>query len=99
MEHNWETAMKAKPIRTFFKADGTYNSEHRNLNDSIVYNPAGKWSIVGDSLFMMDTFPQEGLSYKYKIKIDGNIAEFRGVEDFDSDGNKDDEYYGSQRKQ
>lgn len=99
MEQNWETVMKAKPIRTFFNADGTYNSEHHNLNDSIVYNPAGKWNVVGDSLFMRDTFPQKGLAYKYRITLDSDIAEFRGVEDFDQDGNKDDEYYGSQRKQ
>jgi len=98
-EKDWENVMQVRPIRTFFKADGTYNSEHRNLNDSIIYNPAGKWNIAGDSLFMTDTFPQKGLSYKYKIAIDGNIAEFKGEEDFDQDGVKDDEYYGSQKKQ
>ncbi|MDZ4844868.1 MAG: hypothetical protein SH857_04885 [Chitinophagales bacterium] len=98
-ESEWETVMQSKPIRTFFKADGTYNSEHRNLEDSIVYNPAGKWRIAGDSLFITDTFPKNGISYTYKISIDNDIAEFKGGEDFDQDGFKDDEYYGSQRRQ
>lgn len=97
-EDNWEALMNMKPIRTFFKADGTYNSEHRNLSDSIVYNPAGKWKIAGDSLLMVDTMPQAGVSYKYKVIITDSIAEFFGVEDFDRDGVKDDEYYGRQRR-
>lgn len=97
-EDNWEALMNMKPIRTFFKADGTYNSEHRNLSDSIVYNPAGKWKITGDSLLMVDTMPQAGVSYKYKVIITDSIAEFFGVEDFDRDGVKDDEYYGRQRR-
>jgi hypothetical protein len=98
-EANWERMMSSKPIRTFFKADGTYNSEHRNLNDSMVYNPAGRWSLTGDSLFMTDTFPQRGVSYRYKILLKDNIVEFWGVEDFDQDGTKDDNYYGTQQKQ
>jgi len=101
-ESNWEQKMGIKPIITYFKENGTYNSEHRDLKDSIVYNPAGKWEIVGDSLLMTDTFPQVGLKYKYKLLISkrGNntMAEFWGIEDFDQDGKKDDFYYGKQNK-
>lgn len=106
-EANWEQLMQIRTIQTFFKADGTYNSIHTNLNDSIIYNPAGKWSVAADSIFMTDTFPQAGLTYNYKLSIrEQNItgkkelrAEFWGVEDFDQDGKKDDRYYGVQRKQ
>lgn len=101
-ESNWEKKMGIKPIITFFKANGTYSSEHRNLQDSIVYNPAGKWEIVGDTLYMRDTFPEAGLNYKYKLSIskqgDKVTAEFWGIEDFDQDGKKDDAYYGRQKK-
>ena len=97
-ENNWEEKMKIQVIRTFFRANGTYNSEHRNLKDSIVYNPAGNWSIVNDSLLMTDTFPQAGLSYKFKLAIKDSTAEFWGLEDFDQDGKKDDAYYGKQNK-
>lgn len=98
-EADWERVMQVKPIRTFFRQDGTYNSEHRDLNDSIVYNPAGRWTLNGDSLYMTDTFPQKGVSYKYKILVHGDILEFSGYEDFDQDGMKDDVYLGTQRKQ
>ena len=106
-EANWEKMMQIKTIQTFFKADGSYNSVHTNLNDSIIYNPAGKWSVTGDSIMMTDTFPQAGLTYTYKLTLreqDANgkkvlLAEFWGIEDFDQDGKKDDSYYGVQRKQ
>src|SRR5690349_324459 len=44
-EETWEKIMGIRPIRTFFWFDGKYNSEHYNLNDSLFYNPAGKWII------------------------------------------------------
>jgi hypothetical protein len=97
-ENNWEQVMKIKPIRTFFWYDGTYNSEHRDLRDSIFYNPAGKWTLRADTLEMTDTFPKAGLRYKYRITVNGNMAEFSGVEDLDGDGKKDDLYYGTQRR-
>lgn len=98
-ESEWESRMNIRPIRTFFKAGGTYNSLHLNLRDSVVYNPAGRWELRGDSLVMTDTFPQRGLKYTYHLKINGNIAEFRGIEDSDGDGQKDDLYFGTQRRQ
>jgi hypothetical protein len=106
-EANWEQVMQIRTIQTFFNADGTYRSTHTNLNDSIIYNPAGKWAILGDSILMTDTFPQPGLTYTYRFtlreqNVNGKkelLAEFRGVEDFDQDGKKDDTYSGVQRKQ
>ena len=98
-EQSWEQRLNGRTISTFFRQDGTYNSIHRDLKDSIVYNPAGLWRVAGDSLFMTDTFPQRGLTYKYKFAIENNIAEFWGIEDFDQDGKEDDQYYGRQRKQ
>lgn len=98
-EAEWEHVMAAKPIRTFFNTDGTYRTEHRNLNDSIVYNPAGNWRIAGDSLFMSDTFPQKKTDYRFQISISSDLAEFKERQDFDGDGMRDDEYFGRQRKQ
>lgn len=101
-DENWEKMMGIKTIETHFRENGTYNSIHRNLKDSIIYNPAGSWNIKGDSLFMKDTFPEKGLSYKYKFvittKVNQTFAEFWGIEDFDQDGKKDDFYYGRQSK-
>ena len=98
-EATWQEQLKIQPIRTFFRSDGTFNSEHRNLNDSIVYNPAGKWFVRDNTLHMTDTFPKPGVTYKFKVDINDRIAEFRGLLDWDGDGKEDDEYIGRQRKQ
>ncbi len=98
-EQNWTKKMNIQPIRTFFRKDGTYNSEHRNLSDSIVFNPAGRWAIYGDSLVMTDTFPSIGQAYRYKVVLKDSLVEFYGLEDSDNDGQKDDLYYGVQRRQ
>jgi hypothetical protein len=96
-ESNWEKVFNIRPIRTFFWSDGTYNSMHYNLRDSLVYNPSGQWRLVKDSIFMVDTFPVKGPVYKYKLKTDGKMAEFTGVEDLDGDGQADDDYFGTQQ--
>src|SRR5690349_15744474 len=36
----WEEKLKIKPIRSFFRADSTWNSAHYNLKDSLVFNPS-----------------------------------------------------------
>jgi hypothetical protein len=93
-DQNWEEKMRIRPIRTHFRTGGTYTSEHRNLRDSIIYQPAGTWIVIGDTIIMTDTFPQRGLSYKYHVNIKSGIMEFRGIEDCDGDGKNDDEYLG-----
>jgi len=98
-EENWEKLFKAQPVRTFFNPDGSYHSEHRDLKDSIFYDPAGKWEVRGDSIYMRDTFPKKGVNYTYWFAVKGATAQFRGVEDFDGDGKADDLYEGVQRKQ
>ena len=95
---NWEKKMKIQPIRTIFNKNRTYHSEHRNLKGTLIYNPAGIWSIKGDTITMMDTYPIQGKCFKYKIAINGDCVEFWGKEDFDADGVKDDMYYGKQKK-
>jgi hypothetical protein len=95
---NWERVMHIQPIRTYFWYNGTYNSAHYDLNDSLIYNPAGNWLLRNDTLIMTDTFPKRGLQYRYKVSMNGVIAEFSGVEDLDGDGKADDHYYGTQRK-
>lgn len=97
-ESNWEANMNIHPVKTVYFADGSYMAEHRNLNDSVIFNPFGVWKILGDTIVLRDTFPTAGPEYKYKIVIKDNIAEFFGKEDCDNDGTPDDDYYGSQRR-
>jgi hypothetical protein len=93
-EDNWDLKMTVKPIATTVYADGTYTSEFRNSFDSLIYRPKGTWMIDGDSLIMED----HQAVYKYQIFIDGDLAEFKSIVDWDNDGQVDDEYFGVQRK-
>jgi len=95
---NWEARIGIKPIRTYFKADGSYYSEYRDLKDSIVRRPAGTWAIIkGDTLVMTQVKPQSSV-LKLHISIVKNLATFHGLIDFDGDGKDNDEYYGVQKK-
>ncbi|MEO1050135.1 MAG: hypothetical protein AAFX87_05905 [Bacteroidota bacterium] len=90
----WETVLGIKPIRTTYKEDGTYTSEYRDLQDSVINVTSGSWSIEGDSLVL----EAEGQSTKYKTEINGDQATFTGFLDWDQDGEEDDLYSGVQKK-
>lgn len=94
---NWETRLHIKPIRTHFQADGTYYSEYRNLQDSIVRKPSGTWTLKGDSLTMSQLQP-EPMQMTLQLRIEKDVATFTGLIDFDGDGKTNDLYYGLQRK-
>lgn len=93
----WETTLHIRPIRTFFRSDGTYYSEYRTLSDSLFRRPSGTWSIKGDSIIINELLPEKAV-FKLHVSIDSDIATFRGLIDFDGDGKADDEYFGTQRK-
>jgi len=93
----WEKNLHIRPIRTFFKPDGTYYSEYRTLGDSIFRKTSGTWVIEGDSIIMNELQPEKAF-FKLHISINNNLAIFQGVIDFDGDGKMDDEYFGTQRK-
>ena len=94
---NWEARLQIKPIHTFFQADGSYYSEYRNLQDSIVRRPTGNWTIRGDSLIMRQTTPQTS-TMTLHLTIDNGVATFSGLIDFDGEGKDNDEYLGKQRR-
>lgn len=98
MPGEWEEKMNIRPISTFYKEDGTYNVAHYNFQDSLIYAPAGRWKIIGDTIILRDTFPVPGLTYHYKVTINVDELEFRGIEDSDGDGQADDNYFGVQRR-
>ena len=93
----WEQTLKIKPIRTFFRADSTWNSAHFNLKDSLVYNPSGKWWFENHKLIMMQYFPSPDTT-SYDLNIKSDTATFEGNVDWDRDGKKDDVYFGRQIK-
>jgi hypothetical protein len=97
-ENSWEQVLNIEPIRTHFLSNHTYYSEYRNTKDSLVRMPKGTWSIKGEEITMHQTAPDEAV-YVMRLKITGDLAEFKGMIDFDGNGKADDYYYGTQRKQ
>lgn len=97
-ESNWEQKLRMKPIRTFYKEDGAYISEYRDLNDSLFHKASGTWSVRGDSLILNQTQPN-AKTYLSQVFIKDNLAEFTIRLDWDQDGKKDDMDFGVQRKQ
>ncbi|MEQ8423387.1 MAG: hypothetical protein RIA63_01665, partial [Cyclobacteriaceae bacterium] len=49
-ENTWKETLQIHPIRTYFRSDGSFNSEHFNLNDSLVLNPEGTWTATADEI-------------------------------------------------
>ncbi|MEY4926663.1 MAG: hypothetical protein RI894_1099 [Bacteroidota bacterium] len=96
---DWVKLMQQKPIHTVYRADHSYEATYRNLKDSIVALRLGVWAMPNDSslqLFQQDPFPDT--SY-IDVRFLKDGAEFRRFRyDYDNDGNKDDEFFGIQRK-
>ncbi len=102
-EAEWTQKLGIKPIVTTFKEDGTFESKYYNLQDSLVRNPSGTWTIVGDTLVMTELVPDTAefrLHLSFGTYSDGKtaLAKFKGNIDFDGGGRADDAYYGEQKK-
>jgi hypothetical protein len=93
----WEKVVKIKPIRTFLRADSTWNSAHYTLTDTLFYDPSGKWWLEGDSIVLEQIKPSPDIT-KYLLRLNGDTASFTTVLDWDMDGKKDDAYFGEQVK-
>jgi len=93
-EGKWEEVLKIKPIRTTYNENGTYKSMYRDLEDRIVGESEGTWSIRNDSLILL----AEGVEYSYSVILENGNARFVSLMDWDQDGKSDDLYDGWQRK-
>jgi len=93
----WEDSLQIRPIRTYFRPNGTFNSEHFNLNDSLVLNPSGTWSTSDNMMTMITTKPFSDTT-ACEYTIDGEMVTFGCWVDWDQDGNKDDWYLGTQKR-
>lgn len=90
----WEQILNIKPILTEFKSDGTYSSEYRSLQDSVIRETDGTWDMIADTLILIE----EGTATRYHFKIEGSEVIFKGWLDWDQDGKLDDLYSGRQVK-
>ncbi len=91
---DWEQQLQMKPVRTRFLADGSYVSEYRGLDDSLLQVSTGTWLVREDSLILAS----EDTSYSFRVSIEDSLGRFSGLVDWDEDGQVDDEYTGIQRR-
>lgn len=94
---NWEKVLDMKPIETAFRADSSWESIYRNLKDSVIMRSKGKWWVHRDTLVMTSERNAKTL-YVFAYHIADDIAYFKGMIDFDEDGQSDDLYIGTQRR-
>ena len=90
--------MGVRPLLTMYHENGSMLPSTETLKTVFFLNQAGKWTIIGDSLFMRDTLPEEGNWYRYRIVINGDHCKIIGIEDSDNDGKLDDLYTGELRE-
>jgi hypothetical protein len=91
----WEKKLQIKPIRTFFREDSTWNSAHYKLNDSLFFDPSGKWWTDGNKLIMQQQIPRPDTTI-FAVIIKNDTASFEGIVDLDGDGTRTDKYFGEQ---
>jgi len=97
-EENWEQELKIKPIRTYYKPDGQYFSEYRDLDDVVIGTTSGTWLVKQDSVYLNQTQP-DTLNATYHVQFhDKNIATFTAMLDWTRNGKTDDLYIGKQRR-
>ncbi len=97
-EENWEKDLGIKPIRTYYKPDGTYLSEYRDLENVVFSTTSGSWQIKQDSVYLNQTKP-EIRNAAYHVEFhDENTATFTAMLDWTNNGKKDDLYVGKQQK-
>jgi len=94
---NWVEILKIQPIKTTFEINGTYKSEYFGSDGKFLQAVSGKYWFQNDSVVLKQLLPKEDFN-AYKTKIWGNSISFETNIDFDSDGKKDDYYYGEQEK-
>jgi len=97
-EENWEKDLKIKPIRTYYKTDGTYLSEYRDLEGVVFSTTSGKWLVKQDSVYLNQIKPETRVAAYYVEFHDDDTATFTALLDWTSNGKKDDLYIGKQER-
>jgi len=93
-EEQWEKTFFVKPVRTYYEMDNKYRRAHLNLEDDLMSESRGMWNTFNDTLMMIEP----DATYQYVISKQPNgLLKFSTLLDWDSDGEKDDEYVGLQR--
>ena len=94
---DWAEVLGLKPRQVDFAADGTYWSEQRGVDGTLVERTTGRWAADDDVLTMIQLTPSE-TQLRYQYEVDGSQLVFESRLDWDSDGAEDDFYVSRGRR-
>lgn len=93
-EDDWQNILQIRPTQSYFYPDQTYRQVFIGLDNSILDTKKGSWLLNQDTLTI--TLPEDTL--KYSVRLQKGMLLMRGQVDWNSDGQKNDIYFGKQRQ-
>ncbi|MEY2950732.1 MAG: hypothetical protein ACO388_06020 [Saprospiraceae bacterium] len=93
-EDDWQNILQIRPTQSYFYPDQTYRQVFIGLDNSILDTKKGSWFLNQDTLTI--TLPEDTL--KYSVRLQKGMLLMRGQVDWNSDGQKNDIYFGKQRQ-
>jgi hypothetical protein len=94
---DWSEVFGLEPRQVDFAADGTYWSEQRGVDGSVVERTTGRWAANQGTLTLIQLTPNEA-QLRYEYEIHGGRLTLESRLDWDSDGAEDDFYVSRGRR-
>ncbi len=93
-EDDWQNILQIRPTQSYFYPDQTYRQVFIGLDNSILDTKKGTWLLNQDTLTI--ALPEDTL--QYSVRLQKGMLLMRGQVDWNSDGQKNDIYFGKQRQ-
>ncbi len=94
-EDNWKLKMNIKPVETTLRENGTFLNNYLDTLGIVFHSNSGIWYLDGDSLFLEE---ESGEVYSFEVIVNGDVMEMHTIVDYDEDGEKDDNYFGTYKR-
>lgn len=93
-EDDWKNILQIRPTQSYFYPDQTFRQVFIGLDNSILDSKKGTWGLNEDILTI--ALPED--TVQYSIRLQKGMLLLRGQVDWNSDGQKNDIYFGKQRQ-
>lgn len=93
-EDDWQNILQIRPTQSYFYPDQTFRQVFIGLDNSILDSKKGTWGLNEDILTI--ALPED--TVQYSIRLQKGMLLLRGQVDWNSDGQKNDIYFGKQRQ-
>lgn len=89
---NMESELDMEKALGYLLPEGKFLDEYYIASGDSVAAMSGKWYVSNDSVYY--DYPEFGFAYGFRIRFNGRVAEFKGLIDWDEDGEADDLFTG-----